>query len=750
MIDRARRDRLVALSREHGFIIVADEVYQLLYHGDPPPPSFGTLGAAGNVLSLGTFSKILAPGLRLGWIQTTPDLMKTLLSSGALVSGGNFNHFTSHVVRKLMESGELAAYVATLRASYAERAQAMDVGAPQASRRRRALAETGWRILLLARAAGGRGLRRPRGRGPRRRHRFPAGQRLLEHRRPRSLPAPFVRPLHRARHPRGHRAPQARLREMKPFKASADDPRLRRAAIAMNRNDIPQAERLLKAHLHEKPTDVPAMRMLAEVAMRIGRNDDAKHLLERALELAPGFMPARYQLAVLLHRRNDPSQALDEVERLLAADPRNPGYRNLAAVILSRVGEYERSSRLYADLVKEYPANPKVWLSYGHVLKTEGRQDESVAAYRRSITLDPAFGEAYWSLANLKTFRFDPDDFAAMRARVEILRSARRTASISASRSARPWRTPPTTRVPSSTTRRAMRFTARATPTTRTRTPLASGTCRRSAPASSLPHAKAAAALAANPIFIVGMPRSGSTLLEQILSSHSAVEGTTELPEMITLARELRALADSDEAGSYADVLATMPADALRELGERYLERTRVHRKTSRPHFIDKMPNNYLHVAMIQLALPNAKIIDARRHPMACCFSNFKQHYARGQNFSYGLDDMGRFYRDYVDHMTHFDAVLPGRIHRVFYERIVDDTEAEVRRLLDHCGLPFEPECLRFFENERPVRTASSEQVRQPIYRGGNDPWRHYEQWLEPLRSALGPALSGYPDAGRD
>ena len=536
---------------------------------------------------------------------------------------------------------------------------------------------------------------------------------------------------------------------MKPFKASADDPRLRRAAIAMNRNDIPQAERLLKAHLHEKPTDVPAMRMLAEVAMRIGRNDDAKHLLERALELAPGFMPARYQLAVLLHRRNDPSQALDEVERLLAADPRNPGYRNLAAVILSRVGEYERSSRLYADLVKEYPANPKVWLSYGHVLKTEGRQDDSVAAYRRSITLDPAFGEAYWSLANLKTFRFDPDDFTAMRAGVEnpavseenrvhfcfaLGKALEDAADYAGSfehyakgnalhRARHPHD-------PDKNTARIRHLQA---------------VCSREFFAAR----EGSGSPAANPIFIVGMPRSGSTLLEQILSSHSAVEGTTELPEMITLARELRALADSDEAGSYADVLATMPADALRELGERYLERTRVHRKTSRPHFIDKMPNNYLHVAMIQLALPNAKIIDARRHPMACCFSNFKQHYARGQNFSYGLDDMGRFYRDYVDHMTHFDAVLPGRIHRVFYERIVDDTEAEVRRLLDHCGLPFEPECLRFFENERPVRTASSEQVRQPIYRGGNDPWRHYEQWLEPLRAALGPALSAYPDAGR-
>jgi hypothetical protein len=242
------------------------------------------------------------------------------------------------------------------------------------------------------------------------------------------------------------------------------------------------------------------------------------------------------------------------------------------------------------------------------------------------------------------------------------------------------------------------------------------------------------------------MPRAGSTLLEQILSSHSMVEGTTELPELISIARELRAMADSEDVGAYARVLAAMPPQALRELGERYIERTRVHRKTDRPRFIDKMPNNFLHVAMIRLALPNAKIIDARRHPMACCFSNFKQHYARGQRFSYDLTEVGRFYSDYVDLMRHFDAVQPGRVHRVHYERLVEDTEAEVRRLLDYLGLPFEAGCLRFFENERPVRTASSEQVRQPIYREGIEQWRHFEPWLGPLKAALGPVLAAYPD----
>ncbi len=245
------------------------------------------------------------------------------------------------------------------------------------------------------------------------------------------------------------------------------------------------------------------------------------------------------------------------------------------------------------------------------------------------------------------------------------------------------------------------------------------------------------------------MPRSGSTLLEQILSCHSQVEGTTELPDMITMAQELREQARSEDVAVYATVLATKSAAELRELGEQYIERTRIHRKTDRPFFIDKMPNNFLHVGMIQVLLPNAKIIDARRHPLGCCFSNFKQYYARGQNFSYDLADMGRFYYDYVDLMTHFDEVLPGRVHRVFYEDTVADTETVVRDLLDYCGLEFEPDCLRFFESQRPVRTASSEQVRQPIYREGIEQWQHFEEWLEPLKEALGEVLDAYPEVPR-
>ncbi|MBS0381788.1 MAG: sulfotransferase, partial [Proteobacteria bacterium] len=256
---------------------------------------------------------------------------------------------------------------------------------------------------------------------------------------------------------------------------------------------------------------------------------------------------------------------------------------------------------------------------------------------------------------------------------------------------------------------------------------------------------------AADPIFVVGMPRAGSTLVEQILASHSQVEGTMELPEIASLTADLRRQGGADDSLPYHQALATLDADALRALGARYLEDTRIQRRTAAPFFIDKMPNNFMHVGLIHLMLPNAKIIDIRRHPLACGFSLFKQNFARGQGFSYDLGDIGHYYRDYVELMAHFDAVMPGRICRVFYERLVADTEAEVRRILDYCGLAFEPACLRFFDNQRPVRTASSEQVRQPIYRDAVDHWRRYSEWLRPLETALGPVLQEYPAAsGRE
>ena len=251
--------------------------------------------------------------------------------------------------------------------------------------------------------------------------------------------------------------------------------------------------------------------------------------------------------------------------------------------------------------------------------------------------------------------------------------------------------------------------------------------------------------LSPDAIFVVSLPRSGSTLVEQILSSHSAVEGTMELPDIRSIARRLGGKRGKEPVSDYPEILGRLSTSELRALGAEYLERASIYRRQGRPFFVDKMPNNFQHIGLIQLILPNAKIIDARRHPLGCCFSNFKQHFARGQSFAYDLTDLGRYYRDYVELMAHFDDVLPGKIHRVIYEDMVKDPEQEIRQLLAYCGLPFEEACLRFYETERAVRTASSEQVRLPIFTDAVDHWQNYEPWLGPLKTALGPVLSVYP-----
>ena len=525
---------------------------------------------------------------------------------------------------------------------------------------------------------------------------------------------------------------------------SSRDPGLLQAATALCEDRIPEAEALLRAHLKRAPTDVAAIRMLAEVAGRLGRDEDAETLLARCLELAPDFHAARQNYALVLNRGNRQAEALQQADALLAVEPGNASYRNLKAVILSRLGDADQAIALYEGIVAEHPNHPKLWTSYGHALKTAGFQSRAVDAYRRAIAVDAGHGEAYWSLANLKTVRFDDSDIAAMQAqlaRSDLADEHRHhldfalgkaledagdyEASFRHYLAGNTLRRETAPHDPNETTARMRRARS-----TYTRDFFA----QRAGYGSDAP----------DPIFIVGLPRAGSTLIEQILSSHSQVEGTMELPEVISMTRMLRQRAHAPH-GTYHDVLATVAPEELRSLGEHYLARTRIHRRAGAPFFIDKMPNNFAHVGLIHLMLPNAKIIDARRHPLACCLSGFKQHFARGQNHTYDLHDLGRYYRDYVELMAHFDEVLPGRVHRVVYERMVDDTESEVRSLLAYCGLPFEDNCLRFFENPRAVRTASSEQVRKPIYREGIDHWRHYEPWLTPLKEALGEVLDCYP-----
>jgi tetratricopeptide (TPR) repeat protein len=526
---------------------------------------------------------------------------------------------------------------------------------------------------------------------------------------------------------------------------STRDPKLVPAALALADNRIPEAEAALREHLKRHPTDVLAIRMLAEVAARIGRTHDAEVLLARCVQLAPGFRMARQHYAMVLHRQNKWTESLREVNHLLEDEPGNPGLRNLKAAVLGRIGEYEASIRLYRAVLADYPRQPKVWMSLGHALKTANQNAESIEAYRECIALAPQFGEVWWSLANLKTFRFTPAEIATMQAQLarddltnddrfhfhfslgKALEDAGEHAAAFAHYASG-----------NALRRKLIRYDA----------------------ADNAAHVVRSKRLftreffaartgwgcdAADPIFIVGLPRSGSTLIEQILASHSLVEGTQELPDISMFARAIAKRTSRAEASAYPRALEKYSADELRGLGLQYLEQTRIQRKTSRPSFIDKMPNNFAHVGLIHLILPRARIIDARRHPLGCGFSCFKQHFARGQTFTYDLDELGRYYRDYVELMAHFDQVLPGRVHRVFYEDMVDDTEREVRRLLDYCGLPFEPAVLRFHENQRAVRTASSEQVRQPIFRDGLEQWRHFEPWLDPLKRALGPVLDRYP-----
>jgi tetratricopeptide (TPR) repeat protein len=525
------------------------------------------------------------------------------------------------------------------------------------------------------------------------------------------------------------------------LKAANKDPRLMEAAAALVENKLPLADARLRSHLAAHPTDVAALRMLAEVAGRLRRLPEAQQLLERCLELAPSFDAARHNYAVVLNRQSKCAGALAQVERLLLKEPRNPGYRNLQAAILAHLGDYAESIAVYEKVLAEFAQQPKIWMSYGHALKTARRLPDSIAAYRRAIALEPTLGEAYWSLANLKTVSFSAQDTEAMRAALtrqnladedrlhfefalgkaleDEAAYADSFAHYAAGNALRRELHPYSADDNSAFVRRSKAlftaefFAARA----------------------------AGGSQAPDPIFIVGLPRAGSTLLEQILASHSQVEGTMELPNVPMIARELA----HGEAG-FLDAVAALGETQRTALGERYLEDTRVQRKTEAPYFIDKMPNNCLYIGLIHLMLPRAKIIDVRRHPLGCCLSGYKQHFARGQNFAYALEDIGRYYADYVELMAHVDAVLPGRVHRVHYESLIGDTEREVRRLLEFCGLPFEASCLSFHENDRAVRTASSEQVRRPIFREGLDHWKHYEPWLGPLRSALGPVLDAYPE----
>jgi tetratricopeptide (TPR) repeat protein len=522
------------------------------------------------------------------------------------------------------------------------------------------------------------------------------------------------------------------------FTRLADPERhLAEAASALANRRLPTADALLRKRLTQAPQDAGAMRMLAEVAAEREDYVQAERLLGECLKLAPGYSRARYDLACILHSQQKAAPILPLLERLLVLEPTNFRYRTMQASAYNLLGQNERALQIHAGMLNEFPASERLWMYYGHSLRIAGRPAEAIEAYRKSTALKPEFGEAWFSLANLKTVRFSAADIAAMQAQIARADLGDRDrlqfefalgkaledggdfeASFGHYARGNALRRAQVRHDPEASTR----FVERT---------------RKLYTREFLGARAGYGAQAPDPIFIVGLPRSGSTLIEQILASHSQVEGTRELPDVPGFALELGALELPGEPPAYPQSVARLSRLELSALGERYLAQTRPHRVLGRPRLIDKMPSNFCHVGLIHLMLPNAKIIDARRAALPCCFANFKQHFQSGVWFAYSLEDLGHYYRDYVALMEHFDRVLPGRVHRVLYEDVVADLEREVRRLLEYCGLPFEEQCLRFHETRRAVQTVSSEQVRRPIYADGVDQWRNFEPWLGPLKEAL-------------
>jgi tetratricopeptide (TPR) repeat protein len=501
--------------------------------------------------------------------------------------------------------------------------------------------------------------------------------------------------------------------------------------------EIYDAERIVRKFLLTHGNHIEGMRLLAKIGMKLEILDDAELLLESALLLAPDYQAARYDYVQVLLGRHKHVKALEELEKLLKVEPNNRAYRTTYATACVGLGDNEKAVQLYRELLAETPKAADVQLSVAHALKTLGRREEAIDSYRSAAAIRPSYGDAYWSLANLKTYRFTDDEITRMRAQVDapptklidryhlcfglgkaLEDRAEYAESFKYYERGNALKKSESRYKPEYTERNAR---------------LQASVCT----AEFFAVRQGSGATSAAPIFIVGLPRAGSTLLEQILASHSQVEGTMELSDIPRIVQELQGRETTDAEPRYPGVLPTLGLEKFRQLGEKYLADTRVYR-TGKPRFIDKMPNNFRHIGLIHLILPNAKIIDARREAMACCFSNFKQLFASGQEFTYSLEDIGRYYVSYVRLMQHWEAVLPGKILRVQHEEVVEDLDGTVRRILQFCGLEYESQCVEFYKTERSIRTASSEQVRQPIFKEGLDQWRHFEPWLDPLKQVLG------------
>jgi tetratricopeptide (TPR) repeat protein len=511
--------------------------------------------------------------------------------------------------------------------------------------------------------------------------------------------------------------------------------------------DLSAAENLIRAFLLRHGDHVEAMRLLARIGVARDVLDDAEVLLTAALKMAPDYIELRRDYACVLLDRHKHAQAIAQLDDLLKIDPKNIDYRTLRATATVGLGDHEGGLRRFVDVLadtsQKSPLAADLHLSIAHSLKTLGRRAESIDEYRKAIEVRPKFGDAYWSLANLKTYQFSAEEIMQL----EAAEADPSTAAIDRYHLCFALGKAYEDR---NVYERSFRFYERGNALKRAESRyraelLEQNTANQKRVCTREFFLERAGwgADSREPIFILGMPRAGSTLLEQILASHSQVEGTQELANVPRAVLDLQGYNPDLNNPRYPGCLATMSAEEFGALGEKYLADTQVYR-IGKPHFIDKMPNNFRHIGLIHLMLPNARIIDARREPMACCFGNLKQLYARGQEFAYSVEDIARYYRTYLELMEHWDAVLPDRVLRVQHENVVDDLEGSVRRILDFCELPFEPACLEFHRTERSIRTASSEQVRQPIFRDGLDQWKHYEPWLGSLKEALGDAMIRY------
>ena len=547
----------------------------------------------------------------------------------------------------------------------------------------------------------------------------------------------FLIPLRRKFRPSSAEAAAAQLDFLRSL-----PPELRTVISYLANNKVQDAERLAKHFLRDNKTHPEGMRLLAEVLTRKNILDEAQFLLETLVALQPKMIPARLQLFHVLMRRQRFHSAFDIAASLNKDAPTDTGeIKRAYAAAAFAVGNIEEAKDLYAQLAKSAPADHLIPISQGHIFNAIGERENAVAAFQRCISLKPAHGDSYWSLANTKSYRFDDDEIASMQKIEEsdALSTLDRVQICFALGKALEDKN-----LFDDAFNYYDRGNSLKLPTThydpvqlRKRVQAQIDVCT-----SELFESRQHVGVQnIDPIFIVGLPRAGSTLLEQILASHSQVDGTMELHNVLDLAKRLRGRdADQDGTPRYPAILGDLDNDLFAQFGAQFIDQTRIYRGSGQL-FIDKMPNNFFHIGLIKLILPNAKIIDARRHPMACCFSGYKQLFGEGQEFSYGLSQIGEYYKEYVRLMAHWDAVLPGHVLRVNHEDVVADLETQVHRILDYCGLEFESACLEFHKTERTVRTPSAEQVRQPIYTSGLEQWKNFEHYLAPLKEALGSTL---------